>query len=336
MLDLTSQPLNGKVRYDTNDNKDSNTSYNSRSNTPTHIAYLFVHSFQLLNDQIDLNRFTLERYRSIVKYKTAFYSFYLPVALGMIVSGIRDVNLYQKAREILLIMGEYFQIQDDYLDCYGAPAVIGKIGTDIEDNKCSWLVVQALARVNPKQRELLEANYGDNYPLLSSLIHHKDTPPSTLVLSYSHPYPFNIPTYLLSTGMHDKAKVAKIKKLYNELDLKTVFEEYEEFSYQVKFIINFLRLCCSLNVFLSYSPLLTCYPTKLRINHPPLSPSCHSPSPSHTHHITSHHTRRFKSCSTRFTACPKMFLKSCSRKFTNVPSKLPIVPPFLPPPLPNA
>ena len=30
-------------------------------------------------------------------------------------TGISDVNMYSKAREILLIMGEYFQIQDDYL-----------------------------------------------------------------------------------------------------------------------------------------------------------------------------------------------------------------------------
>ena len=29
--------------------------------------------------------------------------------------GIDDVALYTKAREILIIMGEYFQIQDDYL-----------------------------------------------------------------------------------------------------------------------------------------------------------------------------------------------------------------------------
>jgi geranylgeranyl pyrophosphate synthase len=50
--------------------------------------------------------------------------------------------------------------QDDYLDCYGAPEVIGKIGTDIEDNKCSWLVVQALERVTPEQRKVLEDNYG--------------------------------------------------------------------------------------------------------------------------------------------------------------------------------
>ena len=47
-------------------------------------------------------------------------------------------------------------MKDDFLDCFGDPAVTGKIGTDIEDNKCSWLVVQALARVTPQQRALLE------------------------------------------------------------------------------------------------------------------------------------------------------------------------------------
>ncbi|GKT84957.1 farnesyl pyrophosphate synthetase [Colletotrichum tofieldiae] len=45
-------------------------------------------------------------------------------------------------------LGEYFQIQDDYLDNFGLPEHIGKIGTDIMDNKCSWL------------RKILEENYG--------------------------------------------------------------------------------------------------------------------------------------------------------------------------------
>lgn len=31
----------------------------------------------------DLKAFTMDRYTAIVKYKTAYYSFYLPVAIGM-------------------------------------------------------------------------------------------------------------------------------------------------------------------------------------------------------------------------------------------------------------
>lgn len=46
--------------------------------------------------------------------------------------------------------------QDDYLDLFGDPSVTGKIGTDIQDNKCSWLVVQCLQRASPEQRQLLQ------------------------------------------------------------------------------------------------------------------------------------------------------------------------------------
>jgi farnesyl diphosphate synthase len=141
---------------------------------------------------MDLDRFTLERYQKIVKYKTAFYSFYLPVAMGMLMAGIREESAFSLARKICCIMGEYFQIQDDYLDCYGDPAVIGKVGTDIQDNKCSWLVVQALQRCTPAQRKILEQNY----------------------------------------GQWDDKKVQKVKELYNKLDLVTVFEEYEQASYK--------------------------------------------------------------------------------------------------------
>lgn len=50
--------------------------------------------------------------------------------------------------------------QDDYLDCYGDPALTGKVGTDIQDNKCSWLVVECLRRVTPEQRQILEVKTG--------------------------------------------------------------------------------------------------------------------------------------------------------------------------------
>ncbi|XP_038624509.1 farnesyl pyrophosphate synthase isoform X2 [Tachyglossus aculeatus] len=105
---------------------------------------------------VSLDRFTEQRYKAIVKYKTAFYSFYLPVAAAMYMAGIDGEKEHASARAILLEMGEFFQIQDDYLDAFGDPQVTGKIGTDIQDNKCSWLVVQCLQRASAEQRRLLE------------------------------------------------------------------------------------------------------------------------------------------------------------------------------------
>ena len=67
------------------------------------------------------------------------------------------------------------------------------VGTDIQDNKCSWLVVQALDRVTKEERTILEQNY----------------------------------------GQWNDAKVAKIKDLYTKLDLPAVFSSYEENSYKV-------------------------------------------------------------------------------------------------------
>lgn len=71
-------------------------------------------------------------------------------------AGIEDASVFKQALAILLPLGEYFQVQDDYLDCYGDPKMIGKIGTDIMDNKCSWLINQALSIATKDQLEVLD------------------------------------------------------------------------------------------------------------------------------------------------------------------------------------
>ncbi|KAK3905325.1 farnesyl pyrophosphate synthase [Staphylotrichum tortipilum] len=139
-------------------------------------------------ETVDLDNFSMEKYRFIVIYKTAYYSFYLPVALALYMLDLATPENLKQAEDILIPLGEYFQIQDDYLDNFGLPEHIGKIGTDIMDNKCSWLVNQALAIVTPEQRRVLEENY----------------------------------------GRKNKDNEAAVKKLYDELQLEQRYKDYEE------------------------------------------------------------------------------------------------------------
>lgn len=146
-----------------------------------------------------LSKFTMHQYNAIVKYKTAYYSFYLPVALSMYMAGIRntdnvrvagitDRELHRQARTILVEMGQFFQVQDDYLDCFGDPSVTGKVGTDIEEGKCTWLSVVALQRASPSQRAVMEEHY----------------------------------------GRPDPDSIAKVKDLYKELGLPATYRAYED------------------------------------------------------------------------------------------------------------
>ncbi len=137
---------------------------------------------------VNLDNFSMEKYTFIVIYKTAYYSFYLPVALALHMLNLATPKNLKQAESILIPMGEYFQIQDDYLDNFGLPEHIGKIGTDIMDNKCSWLVNQALKLASPEQRKVLEEHY----------------------------------------GRKDSEHEAHIKKLYDEMNLKGLYEDYEE------------------------------------------------------------------------------------------------------------
>merc|ERR1711879_11709 len=78
-------------------------------------------------------------------------------------SGIDPYNLPNTVKEIeqiCLDIGCVFQIQDDFIDCFGDESVTGKKGTDIQDGKCTWFIVKALEDANPKQLKILQKNYG--------------------------------------------------------------------------------------------------------------------------------------------------------------------------------
>ncbi|XP_067015784.2 farnesyl pyrophosphate synthase [Anabrus simplex] len=141
----------------------------------------------------NFSKFTMDHYSAIVKYKAAYSSFQLPVALAMLMAGVKDEEMHRQAKTILLEMGHFFQVQDDFLDCFGDPAVTGKIGTDIQEGKCTWLAVVALQRMTPEQRALFEDSYGSS----------------------------------------DPAKIETVKELYEVLCIPSMFSVYEEETYNL-------------------------------------------------------------------------------------------------------
>ncbi|XP_012541545.2 farnesyl pyrophosphate synthase isoform X2 [Monomorium pharaonis] len=111
-----------------------------------------------LNDLVNLDLFTMNRYRSLAIYKGCLMI--APIRIAMHFAGIKDPEMFNESETILLDMGYLIQVQDDYLACYGNYETFLKISTDIEEGKCTWVNVTALQHFTPEQRKCLEECYG--------------------------------------------------------------------------------------------------------------------------------------------------------------------------------
>jgi len=78
------------------------------------------------------------------------------------------------------------------LDCFADPDVLGKIGTDIEECKCSWLFCSAMNEIGANNQLELKKKLITNY------------------------------------GKNAKDSVTAVKEVYNSLDLYKKYEVYEE------------------------------------------------------------------------------------------------------------
>ncbi|KAK9301596.1 hypothetical protein QLX08_006041 [Tetragonisca angustula] len=137
-----------------------------------------------INDSIMIEMSLYELLKKYFKTKEC----YLDLIEQFLSAGIKDPEMYRQAKTILLEMGHLFQVRDDYLDCYGDVKSTGKVGTDIPEGKCSWLITVALQRATPEQRKILEECYGDS----------------------------------------DPEKINRVKQLYQEIGIPNTFAIYEE------------------------------------------------------------------------------------------------------------
>ncbi|KAM9961111.1 hypothetical protein ACTFIW_010287 [Dictyostelium discoideum] len=122
----------------------------------------------------DFTHFTFENYSQICINKSSHFVFYLQIKIAILLTEIMDNNENQKddttckekeeeeklIKNICFNLGIYGQAQDDYIDCFGDPKVIGKTGTDIQENKCSWLICKAITICNNDQLNQLKKHYG--------------------------------------------------------------------------------------------------------------------------------------------------------------------------------
>jgi geranylgeranyl diphosphate synthase type II len=95
-----------------------------------------------------------EEYLYMIELKTAVL-IAASLKIGAILGGASQKDsedLYEFGRNL----GLAFQLQDDFLDTYGEQELIGKKpGTDIVDNKKTFLMIRALEGANSSQKEVL-------------------------------------------------------------------------------------------------------------------------------------------------------------------------------------
>ncbi|KAK2753553.1 Farnesyl pyrophosphate synthetase [Arachnomyces sp. PD_36] len=135
-----------------------------------------------------LSQFTREKYEFIIERKTAYYTSYTPMALPLVYLQLATPKNLSELWRVALSLGQYYQVRNDYLDVYGDPKITGKAGSDIQENKLTWLIVEALERCDKKQREVLDKFYGSQ----------------------------------------DDEEVSKVLAIFDELSLGQLFKQYHE------------------------------------------------------------------------------------------------------------
>ncbi|XKL65050.1 hypothetical protein PGB90_005136 [Kerria lacca] len=111
----------------------------------------------------------------------------LPIKLAVLQTGLYNEDINEQIDDICFKMGLLWTAWDDYVDCYPDKNLKERTFNDIEEGKCSWLIVNALKHATDSQRQILTANY----------------------------------------GIRDSKNASVVKDIYKELDMTTKFKSYK-------------------------------------------------------------------------------------------------------------
>lgn len=100
---------------------------------------------------------TVDRARTVIKYKSAKYSVEQPILMGAAMAGAPTLQM-SALSDFGLAVGEAFQLRDDLLGVFGDTATTGKpAGDDLRERKQTVLLALAQQSAGPRLAELLAA-----------------------------------------------------------------------------------------------------------------------------------------------------------------------------------
>jgi geranylgeranyl diphosphate synthase, type I len=104
---------------------------------------------------------SLDRARTVIRYKTAKYTIERPLQLGALLAG-GNADVLAACSAFALPLGEAFQLRDDVLGVFGDPGITGKpAGDDLREGKATVLVELTRQRATATQRATLDRLLGD-------------------------------------------------------------------------------------------------------------------------------------------------------------------------------
>jgi farnesyl diphosphate synthase len=109
---------------------------------------------------LELDQLSWNQYEFITAQKFFFYTIYLPMAIPPVFLGLATAEKQDKVYKTYMLLGHVFQARDNFLDVNADPLVTGKVGTDIQENKCSWLLVWTLENCSDEQKKEFQRCYG--------------------------------------------------------------------------------------------------------------------------------------------------------------------------------
>ncbi|KCZ77121.1 hypothetical protein H311_01872 [Anncaliia algerae PRA109] len=125
-----------------------------------------------LNNYNDiLDTYTSEKYERIVKYKTSYYTTYLPLKLRYI---LNNCSFTQEVHNFAFLLGYFMQVQDDFLNF--CPETSGKSGTDVEEKKVTYYSCKLIKSIDDviACEYFIKSNFEFIKPYFLSLIQNYD------------------------------------------------------------------------------------------------------------------------------------------------------------------